>query len=128
MVRIGAGLNGANGPNGQLSAADGNVRYLLTYNQNQEYVGGRAGGYIASGGFADYKIGQNGNQQTPFLQIEAAENAICIPYVTITWPDGRHLGWMGDYGRICGLNWYPSNVFVRFSLIFHHPTILFFRS
>jgi hypothetical protein len=107
VVRISAGLNG-----GGLSAADGNIESIRNYNLNQQLIGNKAGGYVGSGGFADYFVSQPNAQQAYFTQIYASDNAVCIPYATTTWVDGAHYGWTGDFGYACGLNWYYGNVVV----------------
>jgi hypothetical protein len=107
VVRVAAALNG----NG-LSAADGSIEAVRLYNENQNLIGNRGGGYIASGGFRDIAVSQPNNQQAAFAQIGASNDAICIPYVTATWVYGAQYGWTGDWGYACGLDWYYGNVFV----------------
>lgn len=96
VVRVAAALNG----NG-LSGADGSVAAVRLYNENQQLIGNRAGGYVSSGGFRDIYVSQPTNQQAPFVQIGASNDAICIPYVTTTWADGAQYGWTGDWGYAC---------------------------
>jgi hypothetical protein len=109
-VRVAAALNGPD-----LSQADGGVQAVRIYNENQQLIGSRGGGYIGSGGFADFGIQQSNNQQAMFVQIQATSDAICIPYATTTFVDGAKYGWVGDWGAFCGLNWYYGNVVVSFT-------------
>ncbi|KAJ5029187.1 hypothetical protein J3E72DRAFT_379734 [Bipolaris maydis] len=106
-VRIAAALNGP-----ELSGADGTIQAVRIYNENQQLIGSRGGGYIGSGGFADFGVQQSNNQQAMFVQIQATNDAICIPYATTTFVDGAKYGWVGDWGAFCGLNWYYGNVVV----------------
>lgn len=112
-VRVAAALNGPD-----LSGADGSIQAVRIYNENQQLIGSRSGGYIGSGGFADFGVQQSNNQQAMFVQIQATNDAICIPYATTTFVDGAKYGWIGDWGAFCGLNWYYGNVAV--SLFSHH--------
>ncbi|WAO93118.1 Hypothetical protein NCS54_01065200 [Fusarium falciforme] len=50
------------------------------------------------------------------------DDADCIAYVTITWVGGERYAWLGDFGRVCGLPWYPSNVYVDNGKRIHFPT------
>ncbi|EUC37755.1 hypothetical protein COCVIDRAFT_92992 [Bipolaris victoriae FI3] len=106
-VRVAAALNGPD-----LSGADGSIQAVRIYNENQQLIGSRSGGYIGSGGFADFGVQQSNNQQAMFVQIQATNDAICIPYATTTFVDGAKYGWIGDWGAFCGLNWYYGNVAV----------------
>jgi hypothetical protein len=110
VIRVAAALNG----NG-LESADGDIAAIRTYNSNEQLLGSRSGDYIGSGDFKDFEIGQTNVQQAPYVQIGASDNAICIPYVTTTWVDGSQYGWTGDWGYLCGLDWYYSTVYVSFS-------------
>lgn len=107
VVRVAAGLNG----NG-LSGADGSLSSIRLYNYNQEILANVGGGSVGSGGFKDFPISQINNQQAVYVQLYASNDAICIPAVTITWVDGHHYGWVGDFGYQCGLNWYYSHYYV----------------
>ncbi|KAF5849187.1 hypothetical protein GGP41_006153 [Bipolaris sorokiniana] len=84
-VRVAAALNGPD-----LSGADGSIQAIRIYNENQQLIGSRGGGYIGSGGFADFGVQQSNNQQAMFVQIQATNDAICIPYATTTFVDGAN--------------------------------------
>ncbi len=107
-VRVAATLNGGTGPSG----GDGSLDMIRIYNENEQVLGSTYGSYISPGAFQDYKIGQANGQQAVFAILYGGTDAICIPYVTTTWTDGQQLGWVGDWGRACGLDWYYSNVYV----------------
>ncbi|KAL1878532.1 hypothetical protein VTK73DRAFT_7873 [Phialemonium thermophilum] len=106
-VRVAAALNG----NG-LSGADGTVSSIRTYNENQGLIGNSGSLYVANGGFTDFQIDQANDQQATYIQVYASDDAICIPYISVTWVDGGKYGWVGDWGQECGLEWYYGNVYV----------------
>ena len=99
-LRIGVGLNGPD-----LSGADGAVKTINVYNEDETLIGtGRGDGDIPSGSFQDITIDQSGSpgQQPTYLQINAGKHALCIAYITQKWPDGTQRGWLGDMGQACG--------------------------
>lgn len=129
VVRVAAALNGAEGDGGPLSDADGDLSDVRLYNEHQEFIGAGGSGYVESGGFHDFTIGQDTTQQAAYVQLRAGGDALCIPYISTTWVDGQQRGWTGDWGQKCGLDWYVSDVYVsstssldigvRAMLIFH---------
>lgn len=56
---------------------------------------------------------QNIPQQATTVELFAGKDAICIAAIGATLHDGTHWGWVGDWGKICGLDWYYSGVKVR---------------
>jgi hypothetical protein len=107
VVRVAACING----NG-LSGADGRIDSIRNYNINQALIGNSGGDYVGSGNFKDFYVSQPNSQQAFYTQISASNDAICMPYATITWVDGKKYGWTGDFGYECGLSWYPGNIVV----------------
>lgn len=109
-LRIGLGLDGVN-----LSQSEGIVGNIKVYNENQIMVGAGSGdGFMGDGGFQDINIDQHygpGKQPT-YVQINGADDAVCIAYIMQTWPDGKQRGWLGDMGYVCGAHWGYSNVVV----------------
>ena len=109
-LRIGVALNG----NGT-SDADGAVKTINLYNENQEKIGvGKGDGDIGSGGFQDISIDQSDypGQQPTYMQLNAGTHGLCIAYITQKWPDGTQRGWLGDMGAACGQSWAYSNIIV----------------
>jgi hypothetical protein len=88
----------------------------LLYKENQQILSKTGGGYISSGGFKDFKLPQIKGQKATYIQLYATADAICIPYMTVTWADKGKYGWVGDFGGTCGLEWYYSNVYVSLFL------------
>lgn len=108
VVRIAAGLNGPGG----LSGADGTIDQIQTFDLNQSQLGqvDTLDSTIQSGSFVDYTVPQETGDQATFIQVFGSKDAVCIAYIAVTWPDGSNYGWPGDWGKQCGLDWYPSNV------------------
>lgn len=66
-------------------------------------------------------------EQAPTVELFAGKDAICIAAIGATLIDGTKWGWVGDWGRICGLNWYYSGVKVRDTAILHMASDLGFN-
>jgi hypothetical protein len=97
---------------------------IRVYNDNEQILGSTGGGYIRTGEFQDFKISQANGQQAAFAILYGSTDAVCVPYVTTTWTDGQQFGWVGDWGKVCGLDWYYSNVYVDNSDKFVSPVIV----
>lgn len=87
------------------------------FNENQNLCGSSDKDFhefITPGSFVDIVIKQKEGpgEQATSLQIIPTTNALCIAYITQTWADGTHRGWMGDIGRGCHKEWYYSNMVV----------------
>ena len=67
---------------------------------------------IDDGSFKDIKVisyDGMGGRQAEYLSISKGGNdALCIAYITVTWPDNSKYVWSGDVGYSCGAHWYPS--------------------
>ena len=116
-VRIAVGLNGDRGWSGSLRHAAGNAPLINAFNENQNHCGSSDNrhDYITSGSFQDVTIWQSKvgpGEQATSLQIIPTKNELCIAYISQTWADGTHRGWIGDMGRGCGRDWYYSNIIV----------------
>ncbi|KAI4938580.1 hypothetical protein J4E85_001021 [Alternaria conjuncta] len=112
VVRVAAALNGGSG---YTSDGDGDVGAIRLYSESQQLIGNTAGNYVGSGNYKDFSINQADNKQAPYVQVAAGTNAICIPYVSTTWADGNKYAWVGDFGAVCGLDWYYGNLYVAAS-------------
>ncbi|KAK7928623.1 hypothetical protein PG985_005621 [Apiospora marii] len=108
VIRVAAALNDWNG----LQDADGDVM-VEAYDANHGYLGwGEA--HVRSGDWVDMTLYGNAlpHRQAPYIRLLGFNDAICVPYVTVTWEDGSKYGWVGDWGEQCGLWWYESGVYV----------------
>ena len=110
-LRFGLGLDSFN-----MTNAQGVIGNIKVYDEFQSMCGAGSGdGFIPDGGVQDVTINQHygpGKQPT-YVQINGADDAVCIAYITQTWPDGQQRGWLGDMGYVCGANWQYSNVIVN---------------
>ena len=110
-LRVGLGLDSINNSNAQ-----GPIRHIKLYDENRNIIGAGSGSStISDGGFQDINIQQRygPSKQPTYIQVNAADDGVCIAYLTQTWPDGQQRSWLGDIGRLCGANWQYSNVFVN---------------
>jgi hypothetical protein len=102
---------GVNGHQG-LSNADGGIQTIRTYNVDGRLLGSGGGvGEIQS--FADVSVEQGVPNQALTAEFYANDNALCIAYITAKLHDDSPWAWTGDWGQICGLDWYYSGVAVR---------------
>jgi hypothetical protein len=117
-VKIGVGLDGTpdpNNPDATLSNAGGDLPDVRVWNENLDFIGITADpGYVNDGTEGSITVDQNGNaQQVPYVLLSANDDALCIAFASIAWPDGSKYAWVGDWGAACGATWYYSNYFVN---------------
>lgn len=71
---------------------------------------------IADGGYKDIKVTASTDQQgrqAQYISVSKGGNdALCISYIAVTWPDGQQKGWYGDVGYQCGGSWYNSQTII----------------
>lgn len=111
-LKIGVGLDIAGG----LSNAGGDLPDVRLWNEGGDFLGISADpGDIDDGSTKEFKVNHKGNngQQATYALFSANDNAICVAYVSITWPDGNEYGWIGDWGRACGSTWYFSSLYIK---------------
>ncbi|KAI8623022.1 hypothetical protein F5Y19DRAFT_493694 [Xylariaceae sp. FL1651] len=109
VVRIQVGLDYAGG----LSNAGGDIPDVRIFNEAGTSLGKYAyRGHIHNNEFRDIIIQHKhrSNQAATYALFSAHNDAICIAYATVTAPSGDKYGWVGDWGRKCGGNWYYSHV------------------
>ena len=100
FLRVALGQDSVN-----LTAGGGEIGNIKVYSEMQGIVGAGSGnGHISEGNFQDITINQRygpGKQPT-YVQINSADDGVCIAYLLQTWPDGKQRGWLGDVGYMCG--------------------------
>lgn len=107
-IRIQLGLNGGGG----LDEAGGDIPDIRLFNESSTLIGEAHNlGYINNGGFRDLSIGQTPGQQPTYALFTGNNDAVCIAYITQTWPDSQTYGWIGNWGRLCGEPWYYSSIY-----------------
>lgn len=95
-----------------LTNAGGDLPDVPLFNQGGEFLGISADpGKVEDGSVGTIKVSTNGQQAT-YALFSANDDAICIAYVTITWPDEQKYAWQGDWGFHCQQNWYFSNIII----------------
>lgn len=71
---------------------------------------------IGDGGVKDIKITASkelGARQAQYTSISKGGNdALCIAYIAVSWPDGQKKAWYGDVGYPCGGSWYNSQTII----------------
>ncbi|KAI3322529.1 hypothetical protein HD806DRAFT_500324 [Xylariaceae sp. AK1471] len=110
-IRVTVGLDVKDG----LQNAGGNLPDIRLFNEAGDFLGIEVDpGDVGSGEFGDITIKHNGDsgQQAAYTLFSANNDAICIAYAAITWPNGDKYGWIGDWGKQCGGSWYYSNVYI----------------
>lgn len=91
---------------GGLNNAGGDLPDVRLFNEGAEFLGMTVDpGSIDDGTASDIKVAQKVEQQATYGLFTANDNAICIAYLSIVWPDEQKFGWLGDIGQICGLQW-----------------------
>ncbi|KAI1173620.1 hypothetical protein F4777DRAFT_589701 [Nemania sp. FL0916] len=112
-VRIAVGLDSADGKGG--TNLGGDLPDVRLWNEAGEFLGLKVDpGKVEDGGFHDITIKHNSDstQQATYTLFSANNDAICVAYATITWPNGDKYAWSGNWGHQCGGSWYYSNVYV----------------
>lgn len=103
VVRIQVGLDNGSG----LSNSGGDMPDVRLFNEVGEFLGATYDpGHIDDGTTgSDIKISQTSEQQATYGLFTTNDDAICIAYLSIVWPDEQKFGWTGDWGRECGATW-----------------------
>lgn len=109
-VKIQVGLDYSGG----LSGAGGNLPDVRLWNEAGDFIGMEADpGDVKDGTQGEISVGSEGQQPT-YALFTANDDAICVAYVSITWPtDQNRYGWEGSWGKQCGGSWYWSHVYIN---------------
>lgn len=103
VMRIAVGLN--NDLAGD-STFSGDAPVVRTFNNYGEFLGKNTSGiHIDEGSFIDIYVDQKNTQQPSYALLTGNEG-VCIAYATHTWPDQQLYGWVGNWGKDCGVKWY----------------------
>lgn len=99
-----------------MEGGQGHLPNILVFNELLEFIGWskRPGPsddfWVKSGEFKDMKVKLEKPNQPSVAVFDGNGDSICIAYITSTWADGQHYGWVGDWGHQCGKEWYYSNI------------------
>ncbi len=111
VVKIAAGLT----TNATDSTA-GNEPGIALYDIMGRRIGARMGKKkkILDGSYATIKVPFDkgvGNKPTEYISItNGGHDGLCIAYIALTQPDGTKRAWYGDVGKLCGADWYLSQL------------------
>lgn len=108
IVRVAIGLSDS-------TKLGGNIPGITVWNENGDNLGHAVVSRTsaAAGTYADVPVDQKSNQQPTYLRVEGGSDSICVAYLGHSWPDGSKRGWLGDMGKLCGKQWYYSNVYIN---------------
>lgn len=103
VVRFQVGLDS----DGGLSNAGGDTPDIRLFNEVGVFLGASYDpGFIEDGTTGhDVRVQQKSEQQATYALFSANDNAVCLAYVSIVWPDKQKYGWLGSWGRQCGAPW-----------------------
>ncbi|KAK7924314.1 hypothetical protein PG985_006368 [Apiospora marii] len=120
IYRIHVGVDGSTNPDTpgegpELNAAPGVIDAVKVYNTNHDLMGTGPGGMIGFNGhgFGDVGASQLGSQQSIFTEFFAGDDAICMAAIAATMPEGSQWGWVGDWGKLCNLDWFYSGYLIE---------------
>ncbi|KAK7970092.1 hypothetical protein PG996_001473 [Apiospora saccharicola] len=115
VYRIFVGVDGTEHNGEELSAAPGVIDAVKVYNTNHDLMGTGPGGMIGFNGhgFGDVTASQLGSQQSIFTEFFAGDDAICMAAIGATMPGGTNWGWVGDWGKLCNLDWFYSGYHIK---------------
>lgn len=103
VVKFQVGLDS----DGGLSNSGGDIPDIRLFNEVGKFLGGRYDpGFIKDGTTSsDVRVKQKSEQQATYALFTANDDAICLAYISIVWPDEQKYGWLGSWGRQCGVPW-----------------------
>lgn len=116
-VRIGVGKIPPPGLN-----MGGSVPHVSLWDDNGVRIGqyrGNKNGHLDEGSETNIPIEHEWTQpaytnaQATYLTLTMTENdAICVSYISLTWPSGVNYMFFGDVGYRCDVDWYHSDLIV----------------
>lgn len=118
-VRIAVGLDAAVNPH----TLGGNWPDIRFFNENGEAIGQQydlkkeeddlmdSPVKLKGGESYDSVIKLDHAQQPTYGLFNGNKDAICIGYISVTWPDTQEFAWLGSWGKQCGQPWYYSGLF-----------------
>lgn len=115
-VRIGIGKTNSDVNMG------GSVPHVALWDDNGHRIGqykGDRNGHLDIGSETNFPIEHSQtepsftNAQATYLTLSMMEkDAICVSYISLTWPNGVNYMFFGDVGYQCGVDWYYSDLIV----------------
>jgi hypothetical protein len=114
IVRIGVGtsINKADSTGGDTPG----IRLFDVMGRNIGETRGSKKSKIVDGGYKDITVKAVKGMETVQAQYvsisKGGNDALCVAYISLTWPDGSNKAWYGDVGSECGGHWYNSQTIV----------------
>lgn len=56
---------------------------------------------------------QQGQVQFPWTLFSGNDDAVCLAWAAVTWPENSAYVWTGDWARACRRHWYYSNAYLQ---------------
>lgn len=124
VFKLAVGLNGPPGLDDETKCCDGGVVASVTLrDQNDQLIMSKGGktphadpgrGHswfeIHDGDIKTLRFDQGNIKPAAYVEVAGDHNDICIAMISISWAgDTGSYGWVGDWGKHCGLEWYYSN-------------------
>ncbi|KAG6040701.1 hypothetical protein E4U41_007376 [Claviceps citrina] len=112
--RFAVGLDGA-GPKGKgLTQAGGTLPDIRVFNEHGDPLGRTLNkNYCGSGDTNCDSTVYNVNEQPTYTLFTGNDDAICMAYVTVTFPEDTKYAWTGNWARACHRPWYYSDIYVQ---------------
>lgn len=115
-IRIGIGTTNSAANTG------GSVPHVALWDDNGHRIGqytGDENGHLDVGSETNLRIEhyqtepKYSNAQATYVMLSMLESdAICVSYISMTWPNGVNYMFFGDVGYQCGVDWYHSDLIV----------------
>lgn len=98
---------GLDGAGGGLSNAGGNIPDIRAYNEHGELIGKKINDKTYCGPGDDNCLSQINkvHQQPTYTLFSGNNDAICIAWVSVTFPGQDKYAWIGNWGQQCGAAW-----------------------
>ncbi|KAG5947279.1 hypothetical protein E4U53_006443 [Claviceps sorghi] len=111
-VRFGLGLDGAGPYNAPLRGAEGQLPAIHLWNEKGIPIGSinNHKTFCRDGGAPCDSTVPDATQQAPYTLFEANDDGICVAWMTMTYSDGSHFAWTGNFAWFCGQPWYYSDI------------------
>lgn len=85
---------------------------IHSWNNNSDRLGKENNLKFGTGDLIEVRVSQESGQQDTYVSLHASNDAVCVVYVVTAGAGGDRYTWLDHFGRLCGLRWYPSNVYV----------------
>ncbi|KAG6026178.1 hypothetical protein E4U19_002749 [Claviceps sp. Clav32 group G5] len=113
--RFAVGLDGAGPWDNPLSNAGGNLPDIRAFNELGDLLGTTINdkSYCSSGRTDCDSVVDDVHDQPTYTLFSANNDAICLAYATVTFPEGAKYAWTGNWAKHCGAPWYYSDIYVQ---------------